>query len=197
MSYVDTLGRVMGGDYKDATAVEKALAVRDLVQVCSIAAGAVAVQPIPILDIALLAPIQIGMVQGIGRIHGYDLDRKSVVEILSTFGASLVAQSVIMTAAKLLPFFGWAAALSMAYALTYAIGEVSDHYFKTGRGLSSEDLRDMFEKVYRRTRAEKEASAKADGGLQAKLDQLAKAFEMGLLTEEEYARKKEDLLRAI
>jgi uncharacterized protein (DUF697 family) len=197
MSYADTLGRVMGGDYKDATAVEKALAVRDLVQVCSIAAGAVAVQPIPILDIALLAPIQIGMVQGIGRIHGYDLDRKSVVEILSTFGASLVAQSVIMTAAKLLPFFGWAAALSMAYALTYAIGEVSDHYFKTGRGLSSEDLREMFEKVYRRTKAEKEASAKADGGLQAKLDQLAKAFEMGLLTEEEYARKKEEVLRSI
>jgi uncharacterized protein (DUF697 family) len=100
--------------------------------VCSIAAAAAAIPPVPLLDIALLAPIQTGMVQGIGRIYGQRLDRKSVLEILSTFGASLVSQSVIMAAAKLLPFFGWAAAVSMAYALTHAIGEVSDHYFRTG-----------------------------------------------------------------
>jgi uncharacterized protein (DUF697 family) len=196
-SYADTLGRVMTGDFADATDDEKTQHVRELVQVCSIAAGAVAVQPIPLLDIALLAPIQIAMVQGIGRIHGHELDRKSVLEILSTFGASLVTQSVIMAAAKLVPFFGWAAALSMAYALTYAVGEVSDHYFRTGRGVSQDSLRDMFDKAYRRARREKEESARANDGLKAKLAHLTKAFEMGLLTEEEFAKKKEELLKGL
>lgn len=195
--YADTIGRVMSGDFAGASDEEKARHVRELIQVCAIAAGAVAVQPIPLLDIALLAPIQIGMVQGIGRIHGYDLDRKSVLEILSTFGASLVAQSVIMTAAKLIPFFGWAAALSMAYALTYAIGEVSDHYFRTGRGVSQASLREMFDSSYRRARADKEQSAAANVTLKAKLEQLTKAYELGLLTEDEYAKKKEELLRAL
>jgi uncharacterized protein (DUF697 family) len=197
-TYADTIGRVMSGGFDGASDEERARAVRELIQVCSIGAAAVAVQPVPLLDIALLAPIQIGMVQGIGRIHGQKLDRKSVLEILSTFGASLVSQSVIMSAAKLVPFFGWAAALSMAYALTYAIGEVSDHYFKTGRGVSPDTLKDMFEKVYARKRAEKEASAKSEGAeLRAKLDALTRAYEMGLLTEEEYARKKEELIKSV
>jgi uncharacterized protein (DUF697 family) len=188
----------MSGSFDHASDAERARAVRELIQVCSIAAAAVAVQPVPLLDIALLAPIQIGMVQGIGRIYGQKLDRKSVLEILSTFGASLVSQSVIMAAAKLVPFVGWAAALSMAYALTYAIGEVSDHYFKTGRGVSPDTLKEMFEKVYTRKRAEKEASAKSEGtDLRAKLDALTRAYEMGLLTEEEYMKKKEELLRAV
>jgi uncharacterized protein (DUF697 family) len=195
-SYADTIGRVMSGDFDQATDADRARAVRELIQVCSIAAAAVAVQPVPLLDIALLAPIQIAMVQGIGRIHGQRLDRKSVLEILSTFGASLVSQSVIMAAAKLLPFFGWAAALSMAYALTYAIGEVSDHYFKTGRGVSPDALKEMFEKTYTRKRAEKEASTRGESELRTKLDALTRAYDMGLLTEEEFARKKEELIRS-
>jgi uncharacterized protein (DUF697 family) len=197
MSYADTIGKVMSGGFDEANEVDRAIAVRELIQVCSIAAGAVAVQPVPLLDIALLAPIQIGLVQGIGRIYGQRLDRKSVLEILSTFGASLVTQSVIMAAAKLVPFFGWAAALAMAYALTYAIGEVSDHYFKTGRGVSPDTLKEMFEKVYRSKRAEKEASARAESDLRSKLDALTRAYEMGLLSEEEFTRKKEELLRTV
>ena len=49
----------------------------------------------------------------------------AVSEILSTLGASIIAQNVIMAAAKLIPFLGWLITISMAYALTYAIGEAS------------------------------------------------------------------------
>jgi uncharacterized protein (DUF697 family) len=194
-TYAETLGRVMGGDFAEASAEEKRHAAREVIQVCSIAAGAIALQPIPLLDIALIAPVQVAMVQAVGRVHGYKLDKKSVLEILSTFGASIVSQSVVMTAAKFVPFIGWAAAMSMSYALTYAVGEVSDHYFKTGRGVSEGALREMFDQVYRRKKAEKDASAKGDAALKAKLERLAAAYEAGVLTEEEYARKKEELLR--
>jgi uncharacterized protein (DUF697 family) len=192
---MDTLKKVMEGHFEGVDEATKAATIRDLIQVCSIAAGAVAIQPIPLLDIALISPIQIGLVQGIGRVHGHHLDKKSVVEILSTFGASIVAQNVIMAAAKMIPFLGWVVGPSMAYALTYAVGEVSDHYFRAGRGMPNEDLKSMFDKVYKQKRAEKEAANKGNDTLKQKLEQLKEAYAGGLLTEQEFAAKKEELLK--
>lgn len=195
-NYLETLRRVMDGDFERASQAEKDAAIRDLIQVCSIAAAAVTVQPIPLLDTALIAPIQIGMVQGIARVHGYHLDKKSILEILGTFGASLVAQNVIMAAAKLIPFAGALITISMAYALTWAIGEVSDHYFRNGRGVPEGELREMFKRIYDEKKAEKQAQNRSNDTLKSKLEQLKKAYESGLLTEEEFARKKEELLRS-
>jgi uncharacterized protein (DUF697 family) len=140
MGYLDTVNRVMAGSFDGADDDEKRAAVKEVITVCAVAASAVTIQPFPVLDAVLMSPIQIGMVQAIGKVHGHKLDKKSIVEILSTFGASLVAQNVIMAAAKLIPFLGSVVAMSMAYALTFAIGEVSDHYFKNGRGVSSAEL---------------------------------------------------------
>lgn len=196
MGYAETLQRVMSADYDDASDTERAEAVRELITVCSVAAGAVTIQPIPFVDTALISPIQIAMVQGIGRIYGHRLDNKAIVEMLSTFGASIVAQNVIMAAAKLIPFFGWVVTLSMAYALTFAIGEVSDFYFKNGRGVSSSDMKDMFQRIYKQKRAEKESQHKKDKTLKDKLEQLKKAYEAGILTEEEFEAKKQDILKS-
>jgi uncharacterized protein (DUF697 family) len=193
-SYADTIGRVMHGSFDGASFEERTKAVRDVTLVSSVAAAAVAVQPIPLLDMALLAPIHIAMVQAIARVHGHDLDRKSVVEILGTFGASIVTRAVVLSALKIVPFFGWAASASMAYAMTYAIGEVSHCYFASGRGMSNAELKSMFRSIYERKRAEKDASAEGNATLREKLRQLADAFESGLLTESEYREKKEQLL---
>jgi uncharacterized protein (DUF697 family) len=186
----------MDGDFGNATDEDKTTAIRELIEVASIAAAAVTIQPIPFVDTALLAPIQIGMVQGIGRVHGLSLDKKSILEILSTLGASILAQNVILAAAKFVPFLGWVVGPSMAYALTYAIGEVSEMYFGSGRGLPAADMKSMFERVYKAKRAEKEEANKGNATLKQKLEQLTEAFRAGLLTEEEYNRKKEELLKA-
>lgn len=196
MGYADTINRVMLGDFSGASDDEKASAAKELIQVCSVAASAVTIQPIPFLDTALLIPIQIGMVQGIGKVHGYKLDKKSIVEILSTFGASIVAQNVMMAAAKFVPFFGWVVTLSMAYALTYAIGEVSNFYFKNGRGTSQGELKSMFERIYKEKKAEKEDSNRKNSSLKERLEQLKEAKASGLLTDEEFERKKEEVLRS-
>jgi uncharacterized protein (DUF697 family) len=193
-SYLDTLERVMKGDYQDASPQEKADAVRDVIQVCSVASAAVAWQPIPFVDTLLISPIQIAMVQAVGRVHGYRLDQKSVVEILGTFGASLIAQNVVMAAAKLVPFAGWIVGMSMAYALTYAVGEVSDHYFRNGRGVDQQDLKEMFEKTYRSKKAEKQAQHRSNASLKDRLEQLKEAYAAGLLTEAEFEAKKQELL---
>lgn len=194
MGYLDTVNRVMSGSFDGASEDDKRAAVKELITVCAVAASAVTIQPFPVLDAVLMSPIQIGMVQAIGKVHGHKLDKKSILEILSTFGASLVAQNVIMAAAKLIPILGSVIAMSMAYALTFAIGEVSDHYFKTGRGVSADELRQRFQSVYKEKKAEKEAQAKSDKSLKVKLDNLKKAFEAGVLTEEEFQKKKEETL---
>lgn len=194
MGYLDTVNRVMSGSYEGADEEEKRAAVKEVVTVCAVAASAVTIQPFPVLDAVLMSPIQIGMVQAIGKVHGHKLDKKSIVEILSTFGASLVAQNVIMAAAKLIPFLGSVIAMSMAYALTFAIGEVSDHYFKNGRGVTSSELKERFQKIYKEKKAEKESQVKNDKTLKTKLDNLKKAFESGVITEEEFQKKKEETL---
>lgn len=193
-TYSEVLERVMRGDYAEATDAERAEAVRKVIQACAVAAAAVTIQPFPFVDTALLAPIQIAMVQAIGRIRGFQLDGKSVLEILSTFGASLVAQNAIMAAVKFVPFWGWFVTIPMAYALTWAIGEVSDFYFRSGRGASTEELQAMFQQVYRQKRAEKEAAHGRNETLKDRLQQLKEAREAGLVDDEEFRRKKEELL---
>lgn len=195
MSYAATFESVMNGDFGDVDELTRAAAVRDVVQVASIASSAITIQPIPFLDVALLAPVQIGMVQAIGRIHGYDLDRKAVLEVLSTFGGTLLTQNILLSAAKLIPFVGWVISIPMSYALTHAMGEVADHYFKTGRGLSAARMRQMFEELFHRRKAEAQARQKKAGGdLSERLSQLVAAFEAGLITEQEFQGKKEQIL---
>jgi uncharacterized protein (DUF697 family) len=197
VGYLETISRVMHGSFENATDAEKLGAVRDVTIVCSVAAAAVTVQPVPLLDIALLAPIHIAMVQAIGQVHGHKLDAKSVVEMLATFGGSLVTRSVLGSVVKVIPVFGWAASASMAYAMTYAIGEVSHCYFTSGRGLSSTQLRSMFRSVYDAKRAEKTEAARANETLKERLRQVTDAYEAGLLTEDEYRKKKEDVLKEL
>ncbi len=196
--YREIIDRVLSGDYDDAPLEERTEAVQKIINACSIAAGAVTIQPLPLVDMVLISPIQIAMVQAIGRVHGQRaLDQQAVLEMLSTFGASIVAQNVVIAGAKFVPFFGWAVSISMAYALTWAIGEVADHYFKNGRGVPQEELREMFKSTYERKKAEKQAAAKGKDRLKDKLQQLKEAREAELLTEEEFQRKKEELLAAM
>ena len=194
-SYRETLDRILQGDFDSASPEERAEAIRDVINVCSVAAGAVTFQPIPFLDTVLISPIQIGMVQAIGRVYGHKLDQKAIIEMLSTFGASLLAQNAIIAAAKFIPFAGWVVSISMAYALTYAIGEVADHYFKNGRGVSAEELKSMFDRVYHEKKKEKQDAHSSNDDLKEKLEKLNRARADGVLTEEEFERKKQELLQ--
>lgn len=193
-SHTDTFRRVAGGDWSDASDAERAASVREIVRAGAIASGAMAIQPLPLVDIALIAPIQITMVQAIGRVHGYRLDRKSVIEILSTFGAGLVTQGALLSAAKMLPFLGWVITVPMAYALTWSVGEVSHYYFACGRGVSSAELRAMFGRLYRDKRAERADAQRERSDLKARLRELVEAREAGLIDEETFQRKKEEIL---
>ena len=196
-SATSTFDRVLSGEWESASDEEKRAAVRDVMTVASVASAALAVQPIPLVDLAILAPIHVGMVRAIGAIHGYRLDAKAVLEMLSSLGASLLARAAVLGAVRLVPFVGWAIAIPMAYATTWSIGEVAVHYFRTGRGVGPEHMRALFEHCYEAKKREKEQSQKAQGGLRERLRQLVEAKDAGLIDEAEFQRKKEEILGAL
>jgi len=194
MSYADTIARILDGDFDAATPEERQEAVTEVIQVCSVAAGAVAVQPIPLLDVVLITPIQVAMVRAIGRVHGHRLDEKAVIEMISTFGASIVAQNVVMAAAKFVPFAGWVASIAMAYGLTWAIGDVAAFYFENGRGVAPGDLKSRFRKVYEQKKSEKMSAHKGNRTLKQRLEELTEARKSGLIDDETYEAMKQKIL---
>jgi uncharacterized protein (DUF697 family) len=186
------LQRIQNGTFDQASAEDRARTVRDLVQACSLAAAAATVQPVPFLDLALITPIQIGMVQGIGRLRGYSLDMKSVFEMLRTLRVSMLTQSAILTAADLVPVLGSFVQISVAYAFTYALGEVTDYYFRTGRRTPADELRAMFKRIYKeKRRGARYRDLKPKG---AELERLKLSRKKGALTEAEFEAKKEQVL---
>ncbi len=176
------------------TEEEKATLIAQTIRASAIAAGAVTIQPIPLLDLALVTPIQATMVQTIGNIRGHKMDARTVMELMGTFGTGIATQQLVIAASKFVPVIGWAASITTAYAMTWAIGEVSDEYFANDRKMSNVELNRMFQKVFKTKKAEKQASAGASNTLKSKLNQLTAAREADLISEAEFTAKKEQLL---
>ena len=137
------------GRLDDASPAEKDATVNALIYSSSAAAGLVALQPVPFLDLVLLIPIHVAMFEGIGRVRGYHLDKKSILETLKTWRRSLLVQQTTVIVPKLVPVFGWAVSAASAHALTYAMGRLADYYFRTGRSMLPAELRAMLGRLYR------------------------------------------------
>jgi uncharacterized protein (DUF697 family) len=153
-SFVGRINRVSERDFSGASEEEMRRAVQKVIGVCSTVAGAATLQPVPLLDVALIAPIQITMVRSIGRIRGYSIDMKSAFELFKVFHLGLLTQKAAMSAPAMVPVIGQVLSVWVASALTYAVGVASDHYFCHGRTTPAAELRVVFQSAYRRRRAE-------------------------------------------
>jgi uncharacterized protein (DUF697 family) len=197
IDYSETLRRIYAGDFDQLPEEDKKRAVDELVTACSLAAAAVALQPIPLVDLPLIMAIQLAMVQGIARIRGYHLDKKSVYEVYRTLRTSFLTHQAAIVAAKLVPTFGWAVSASAAYALTFAFGEVADKYFRAGRKLAPAELRELFKRVYKEKRRDKRSALRRDPNLPRELAEVERARQRGEFNDEQVAQRREDLLRRV
>lgn len=198
--------KILQGNIRPVTYNEKIEAVFEAQRACAMMAAALAAQPVPLLDIGILIPIQVRMVQAIGKMHDRPLDKASVREILDLYGLGIAAQLALMSAAKLVPGLGSLAAPSLAYAMTLAIGEVADHYVQHGRGvlprpftaswLQDKNVKKTFQKLIKQRRAEFIQIAQSDDGLAQKLEQLRIAYTKDLMSEDEYKKMKSEVLSA-
>ena len=190
--YKQSLARLSGASYRSPE--DKARAASQVIRVCSVGAAAAAVQPLPIVDLALITPIQVAMVRSIGTIYGYTLDWRTALGILGTFGFSIASQNLVLASVKLVPAAGSGIAISVAYALTSAIGETSKHYFESGRTLSKAQLQRMFRETHKQQKRTMLDAAKHDASLVAELHRLTDAYRSGAIDEDEYARRKQEII---
>ncbi len=112
-----------------------------------------------------IVPLQMKMVYGIGKAHGYTLDRGHIRDFLATAGAGLAAQAVEGYARKLLggvvggllgggvigglgrAAVGTATGAAITFAATYAIGHLALRYYGGGRRMETAVLKDTYQRL--------------------------------------------------
>jgi uncharacterized protein (DUF697 family)/tellurite resistance protein len=125
----------------------------------SIVNGALELLPETLSTMAII-PLQMKLVYGIGKAHGYELDRGHVKDFLATAGVGLTSQYLEQAGRKLLggllgKFGGGiarglgqqAVSSGMSFASTYALGHVAKRYYAGGRQLSPQMLKDAYASV--------------------------------------------------
>lgn len=188
---------------KDAFAAEqvtdlniKTSRSRKIIHSVAVAAAAVAISPIPVSDVAILIPMQAGMVAKIGKIFGYDLSKYQAKEIMVVAGGGIVLRYAFQVLVKLVPVVGSIIGPVIAYGGTVAIGEASLAYFKSGMTITPEDLGEVFKKAKEQAKSEFKLK-KYDDKLNAVKDDINKLkedLENGKITQEEFEKCMKDLL---
>jgi uncharacterized protein (DUF697 family)/tellurite resistance protein len=115
--------------------------------------GALELLPQGLASMAII-PLQMKLVYGIGRAHGYRLDRGAVKDLLVTMGAGVTGQYVEdigrrlvggLLGGKLLGGLArGATGAAFSFATTWAIGQVARRYYAGGRTMDAATLKATF-----------------------------------------------------
>ena len=121
--------------------------------------GALELLPQSLASMAII-PLQMKMVYGIGKAHGFELDRGHIRDLLATLGVGLTSQYVEQFGRKLLGGLlgkigggllgGLGSATTGAafsFATTYALGEVAKRYYAGGRTIDAAGLQQAFQQM--------------------------------------------------
>lgn len=117
--------------------------------------GALELMPQSLSTMAII-PLQMKMVYQIGKKYGYDLDRGHIKDLIAAAGVGLSSQVLEGYATKI---FGGligklgrtvanqATSSAISFSVTYAIGQMAQHYYAGGRTLSGLEMRQLFEQA--------------------------------------------------
>jgi uncharacterized protein (DUF697 family)/tellurite resistance protein len=144
-------GPVVAAQPADAAALDKTILNYAILN------GALELLPQSLATMAII-PLQMKLVYRVGRAYGYELDRAHIKELLAALGVGLTSQYVEEFARKLIGGFlkkvgggiggaigRQATSSAMAFASTYALGQVAKEYYGGGRTLSMDRLRQAFQ----------------------------------------------------
>jgi len=126
--------------------------------------GALELLPESLATMAII-PLQMRLVYDVGLAHGYALDRGHVTELLATVGAGVTGQAVEQVGRKLLGgilgsiggrMLGGlgrqAVSSGVAFATTYALGQVAREYYASGRRIDAAQLKVVFQRMLEEAR---------------------------------------------
>ena len=182
----------------------------------SMGAGAI---PVPLVDIAAVTAIQLDMIRELSYLYDADFSEDLAKNIISAVAGGTLAKigaSLIKTIPGVGSFLGGASMVALSGASTYAMGQVFVQHFKGGGILSDFDF-DFAKKMYNQEfekgkkfaedlKKEKKSEGKAKEGATntgsspdafARLELLNDLRERGILTDEEFNAKKEQILKEI
>ena len=136
----------------------------------AVLAGALELLPQSLATMAIV-PVQMKLVYGVGKAHGYSLDRGHIRDFMATAGAGLAAQAVEGYARKLLGGLvggllgkgmagglargavGAGAGAAITFAATYAIGQLAIRYYGGGRRMELAVLKDTYARLLEQGKA--------------------------------------------
>lgn len=138
--------------------------LEEMVQSTAITAGALELLPHSLATLAIV-PLQMRLVYRVGKAYGYELDGGHIREFLAVAGVSMASQVVEGIAERtarglfgslLGGFVGHlasqAAGSGVAFASTYAVGELARQYYAAGRSFSAIELRTAYDRLLERGR---------------------------------------------
>ncbi|MGD0674543.1 MAG: hypothetical protein ABSC94_03950 [Polyangiaceae bacterium] len=198
-----TLRRAIDGEYDGASEAEKQCVLEHMVRTSSSAASVIALEPIPFVDSAIIAPIHRGLIRGTGRIRTRHVDDGAAQHILKALRPRFVAQHLTLAGSKFVPFFaGDLVAFSVAYAGTATLGDLADRYFASGHAMTADDIRKEFDVLYKRTfevvyrqrRDEIKSLFRKTPDMRRQLDELNRDVKGGRVDMSEAHRRTEQIL---
>lgn len=127
----------------------RAKRVRALTYSKATACAGVALTPIPIADIVVITPIQIALVASIGYLHGVDVTRERILELLSVLGVGVGLRLAARQIAKLVPGAGSVVSAGIAFTGTVALGETANVWFSRNMSVPADELRELFRRQAR------------------------------------------------
>ena len=104
-------------------------------------AAAIALAPLPILDIFPLLALQTSLVLGIARIYRQRISLARARELIATFGLGLLGRTLFQELSKLGGPPGWVLSAAIASSTTLVMGRAAALWFERGVRASGSDLR--------------------------------------------------------
>ena len=104
-------------------------------------AAAIALAPLPILDVFPLLALQSSLVLGIARIYGQRITFARARELVVTFGLAFLGRTLFQEVSKLGGPPGWVLAAAIASSTTVVMGRAAAVWFERGERAKASDLR--------------------------------------------------------
>ena len=182
----DTLRRLLRGNFKGLSSAERSDKVEQIIGASAMAAMAMASAPVPFLEL----PVQMAMVRAIAKVHGVERPGAKVLwELAGALGGGLFFRQVM----RLVPIFGPLPHLSRIYGATFALGRVASVYFSREGEREPEKLRRLFSETAAES-TRQQSRRLQDGELESQLRYLDDLRARSVISDEEYRRKRDQLL---
>lgn len=162
--------------------------------------------PLPLVDFAAVTAIQLEMLQQLANLYGVNYSQnmgKSFVSALSGTTLASLGASFIKAIPGIGSIVGGASMSVTSGASTYAVGQVAINVFSESGSLLNFDLekaKKAYESAYNRGKSyvsDLEDNEDEALNIYESLEKLGKLKEQGILSEEEFQKKKQELLDRI